>query len=149
MQTGIKPLPNQLGVGGWFWAGNYKMERYFYILHRVTGIGLLLFAFFHLFETTVFRTQGQSVWEMTMRFLDNPLFEAGLILVSLAFAIHSLNGLRLIIQELGFLIGKPQRPVYPFSDAMRRKRGVTMIFMVLIFLLMAVFIVNLLIGGAG
>jgi succinate dehydrogenase / fumarate reductase, cytochrome b subunit len=149
MQTEVKPRPNQLGAGGWFWAGNYKLERYLFILHRVTGLGLLLFALFHLFETTVFRIQGQPVWEMTMKFLANPVFEVGLILVALAFAIHALNGARLIIQELGYLLGKPKRPVYPFSDAIRRKRGITMIFMAVIFILIVVFIINLFMGGAG
>jgi succinate dehydrogenase / fumarate reductase, cytochrome b subunit len=149
MQSAVKPRPNQLGAGGWFWAGNYKLERYLYILHRVTGLGLLLFAFFHLIETTFFRIQGQSIWEMTMQLLHNPIFEAGLILVALAFAIHALNGARLMIQELGFLLGKPQRPVYPFSDAVRRKRIITMIFMALIFILIVAFIVNFLMEGAG
>jgi len=149
MQTEIKPRPNQLGVGGWFWAGNYKLERYLYILHRVTGLGILLFFAFHLFETTVFRIQGESVWEMTMRFLGNPAFEVGLILVSFAFAIHALNGLRLIIQELGYWLGKPIRPVYPFSDAIRRKRGRSMIFMAVMVIVIVVFFVNRVMGGAG
>jgi succinate dehydrogenase / fumarate reductase cytochrome b subunit len=149
MQTEVKPRRNQLGAGGWFWAGNYKLERYLFILHRVTGLGLLLFALFHLFETTVFRIQGQPVWEMTMKFLANPIFEVGLILVALAFTIHALNGARLIIQELGYLLGKPKRPVYPFSDAIRRKRGITMVFMAAIFILIMVFIINLFMGGAG
>jgi succinate dehydrogenase / fumarate reductase, cytochrome b subunit len=148
MQTEVKPRPNQLGIGGWFWGGNYKIERYLYILHRVTGVGLILFAMFHLFETTVMRNQGESVWEMTMRFLANPIFEIGLILVGFAFVIHMLNGARLIVQELGYLLGRPQRPVYPYSDAIRRKRGTTMIFMAVIIVLMVVFVLNRFIGGA-
>jgi succinate dehydrogenase / fumarate reductase cytochrome b subunit len=148
MQTEVKPRPNQLGIGGWFWGGNYKIERYLYILHRVTGVGLILFAMFHLFETTVMRNQGESVWEMTMRFLENPIFEIGLILVGFAFVIHMLNGARLIIQELGYLLGRPKRPVYPYSDAIRRKRGITMIFMAVIIVLMVVFVLNRFIGGA-
>ncbi len=149
MQTEVKPRPNQLGAGGWFWAGNYKLERYLYILHRITGLGMLLFVAAHLFETTVFRIQGESVWAMTMRFLENPLFEVGLILVSFAFVIHALNGARLIIQELGYMLGKPKRPVYPYSDALRRKRGITMIFMAVMIVLIAVFFLNRVIGGAG
>jgi succinate dehydrogenase / fumarate reductase cytochrome b subunit len=149
MQNEVKPRPNQLGIGGWFWGGNYKLERYLYILHRVTGVGLILFAIFHLFETTVMRSQGESVWEATMRFLANPIFEIGLILVGFAFVIHMLNGARLIIQELGFLLGKPLRPVYPYSDAIRRKRVFTMIIMAVIIILLIVFVINILIGGAG
>jgi len=148
MQNEVRPRPNQLGIGGWFWGGNYKLERYLYILHRVTGLGLLLFAMFHLFETTVMRIQDKSVWEMTMRFLANPIFEIGLILVALAFVIHMLNGARLIIQELGFLMGKPERPVYPYSDAIRRKRGITMVFIAVIIVLIIVFLLNRVIGGA-
>ena len=149
MQNEVKPRPNQLGIGGWIWGGNYKLERYLYILHRVTGVGLILFAMFHLFETTVMRMQGESVWETTMRFLANPVFEIGLILVGFAFVIHMLNGARLIIQELGFLLGKPERPVYPYSDAIRRKRGFTMIFMGLIVVLLVAFIINFFMGGAA
>jgi succinate dehydrogenase / fumarate reductase cytochrome b subunit len=149
MQNGVKPRPNQLGIGGWFWGGNYKLERYLYILHRVTGVGLILFAMFHLFETTVMRSQGESVWEATMRFLANPIFEIGLILVAFAFVIHMLNGARLIIQELGFLLGRPERPVYPYSDAIRRKRLFTMIIMAVIVILLIVFIINILMGGAA
>lgn len=148
MQNEVKPRPNQLGIGGWIWGGNYKLERYLYILHRVTGVGLILFAMFHLFETTVERMQGKEVWEMTMDFLANPIFEIGLILVGFAFVIHMVNGARLMIQELGFLLGKPERPVYPYSDAFRRKRVFTMIFMVLIVVLLVVFIINFLMGGA-
>jgi succinate dehydrogenase / fumarate reductase, cytochrome b subunit len=149
MQNEIKPRPNQLGAGGWFWAGNYKLERYLYILHRITGLGMALFLLFHLIETTFFRMQGESMWEATMRLLHNPLFEIGLVLVSFAFVIHALNGIRLLIQELGFMLGKPKRPVYPFSDAPRRKRGFTMVFIALIIVLLIVFFLNRFIGGAA
>lgn len=147
MQAEIQHRSNLLGAGGWFWGGNYKVERYLYIIHRVTGLGILLFAFFHLIETTFFRIQGQSVWQMTMNLLDKPYFEVGLILVSFAFAIHALNGLRLILMEFGFIMGKPKRPVYPFSDALRRKRGYTFAFGAVIVILMLVFLLNRFVGG--
>jgi succinate dehydrogenase/fumarate reductase cytochrome b subunit len=83
-----------------------------------------------------------------MKFLANPIFEIGLILVALAFVIHMLNGARLIIQELGFLMGKAKRPVYPYSDAIRRKRGITMVFIAVIIILIIVFLLNRVIGGA-
>jgi succinate dehydrogenase / fumarate reductase, cytochrome b subunit len=143
----VKPRPNLLGAGGWFWGGNYKIERYMYIVHRVTGLGIILFGFFHLIETTFFRSQGQSVWEMTMQFLENPIFEVGLILVSLAFVIHALNGLRLILMELGFLLGKPKRPVFPYQDALRKKRAYTLIVIAVVVILLIVFLLNRVLGG--
>ncbi len=136
-----KHYPNRLGAGGWFWAGNYKAERYYFILHRVTGLGLLLFGFFHLIETTFFRIQGESVWETTMRLLQKPWFEAGLVLVSLAFVFHALNGLRLILLEFGIGLGRPKRPVYPFQDALRRNRIITVAAAAVIVALILVFLI--------
>lgn len=147
-QSLFKHRPNMLGSAGWFWGGNYKIERYLYILHRVTGLGLILFAFFHLIETTFFRIQGQEVWEMTTGFLKHPVFEIGLILVSFAFVIHALNGLRLILMEFGFGLGKPRRPIYPYRDALRSKRVYTVLVIVIIVVLLAVFLLNRFMGGA-
>ncbi|HEX7364913.1 MAG TPA: hypothetical protein VF366_07100 [Dehalococcoidia bacterium] len=143
----IQPRPNQLGIIGWFYAGNYKLERYLYILHRVTGLGILLFLVFHLTATTFFRIQGEEVWNAAMGFLSNPLFKAGEYLVAAAFAIHMLNGFRLILQELGFLMAKPVPPIYPFSDSLRKKRRWTMAFIGVIVLLCVIFFYDFIIGG--
>ena len=115
----IQPRRNYLGVGGWVWAGNYKLERYLYILHRVTGLGILLFLLLHLIMTTVFRIQGQDVWEATMTILHNPWFKIGEYLVVVAFVYHALNGLRLILQELGFAHGA----TYPTNLSISRTRS--------------------------
>ena len=145
----IRPRQNNLGIAGWIWAGNYKLERYLYILHRVTGLGLILFGIFHLTATTIFRVQGVAVWKDTMAFLDNPLFRAGEFLVVVAFAFHALNGLRLIIQELGFALGKPIPPIYPFKDAPRRKRLLTLIIMAAVMVLVIFFFIDFSAGGWG
>ena len=143
----IPPRQNYLGAGGWVWAGSYKLERYLYLLHRVTGLGILLFGIFHLIETTFFRIQGQNMWQATMAFLDNPWFEAGLYLVAVAFVYHALNGLRLILQQLGFALGKPTRPIYPYKDALRKKRPWTMAMIAVIVILALVFLFDFTIGG--
>ena len=136
----IQPRQNYLGAGGWVWGGRYGLERYLYILHRITGLGMLLFLIFHLIETTFFRIQGQSVWEATMALLQNPWFEVGIYLVAVAFVYHALNGLRLILQELGFALGKPTRPIYPYKDALRKKRPWTMAMLAVIVILALVFL---------
>ena len=143
----VQRRQNYLGVGGWVWAGNYKLERYLYILHRVTGLGMILFGIFHLIETTFFRIQGQNVWEATMAFLEKPWFEAGLYLVALAFVFHALNGLRLILQEFGFTLGKPTRPIFPFTDALRRRRLITAAIIGIIAVLALVFLLDFIIVG--
>ncbi|MGB8706812.1 MAG: succinate dehydrogenase, cytochrome b556 subunit [Dehalococcoidia bacterium] len=143
----IRPRQNYLGVGGWVWAGNYKLERYLYILHRVTGLGILLFLLVHLIVTTFFRIQGQEVWEKAMTVLNNPLFKTGEYLVVVAFVYHALNGLRLILQELGFMMAKPIPPIYPYSDSLRKKRTWTMAIIGIIIILCLVFFYDFIVGG--
>jgi len=143
----IRPRQNYLGVGGWVWAGNYKLERYLYILHRVTGLGILLFLLVHLIVTTFFRIQGQEVWEKAMTVLNNPLFKTGEFLVAVAFVYHALNGLRLLLQELGLLMAKPIPPIYPYSDSLRKKRLWTMAIIGIIIILCLVFFYDFIVGG--
>ena len=132
---------NYLGWRGWVWAGRYKLERYLYLLHRITGLGLVLYFMLHLCVMTIFRIQGQDIYEALMRLFANPVFKTGEYLVFAAFILHGLNGIRLILQELGFMLGKPKPPVYPYKDSLRRKRPITiaMIFLVLIFAAVVLF----------
>jgi len=125
------PLQNRLGIKGWAWAGRYKMERYLYTLHRITGFGLLAYAALHLVANGS-RLWGEGSWESTMNFLSNPGFKVGEYLVMAAFIIHALNGGRLMLQHLGFTLGKPKPPVYPYVDAMRRRRPLVWVLLALI-----------------
>jgi len=143
----MQPRQNYLGPGGWVWAGKYKLERYLYLLHRITGLGILLFLILHLCMTTIFRIQGQDVWEATMALLRNPWFKIGEYLVCAAFIYHALNGLRLILQELGFALGRPTPPVYPYKDALRKKRPWTIAMIAVIAILALVFFYDFIVGG--
>jgi len=97
--------------------------------------------------TTIFRIQGQDVWEATMTILHNPWFKVGEYLVVIAFSYHALNGLRLIIQELGFALGKPSPPIYPFKDSLRKKRPVTIVMAAVVVIIAAAFLFDFLAGG--
>ena len=143
----IQPRQNYLGIRGWIWGGNYKIERYLYLLHRVTGLGLILFGVIHLTLTTFYRIQGQGIWEATMSVVENPLFKFGEYLVVFAFVIHASNGLRLILQELGFALGRPKPPIYPYKDALRKKRALTMVMIAIIIILALVFLFDFAMGG--
>ena len=143
----IQPRQNNLGPGGWVWAGKYGLERYLYILHRITGLGLILFVIIHLIMTTVFRIQGQDVWQATMTILHNPWFKFGEYLVAVAFIYHALNGLRLILQELGLLMGRPTPPIYPYKDSLRKMRPLTIAMAVVIVILALVFLFDFIAGG--
>ncbi len=124
-------LPNRLGIKGWAWAGRYTLERYLYTLHRLTGLGLLLYITLHLVANG-FRIPGEESWEDTMAFLGSPGFRVGEYLVMAAFTFHALNGGRLILQHLGYTLGKPKPPVYPYVDSMRRRRPITWVMLTVI-----------------
>ena len=144
----IQPRQNYLGPGGWVWGGNYGIERYLYLLHRITGLGLILFVIIHLILTTFFRIQGQNVWEATMALMSNPWFAVGEYLVVIAFIYHALNGLRLTLNELGFGLGRPIPPIYPYTDALRRKRPWTITMVAVIVILAVVVLIEFVAGGS-
>jgi succinate dehydrogenase / fumarate reductase cytochrome b subunit len=128
---GKTPLPNRLGIIGWAWAGRYKIERYLYTLHRLTGVGLAAYITIHLMANG-FRLGGEDNWTDIMNLFGNPGFKVGEYLVMAAFIIHALNGGRLILQHLGITLGKPKPPKYPYVDSLRRKRSLTWVMLALI-----------------
>ena len=113
---------NSLGIAGWLYGGRYGADRYVYALHRVTGLGMLCYFLMHIFVTGS-RAGGEAKWEGWMGFFaQNPLFAIGEFLVFLAFLFHAINGIRLILVELGLLIGKPGLPSYPYGYSTLRQR---------------------------
>jgi len=130
---------NNLGLLGWLWAGRYGIERYLYILHRITGVALILYLFLHIYETGL-RLQGQDVWDRLMATFNAPIFKALEYLLFAAFIFHALNGFRLILTELGLFLGRPCRPVYPYRNSLVRQRPLMWALMILA----AIFII---IGG--
>ena len=132
---------NNLGIVGWLYGGRYGADRYIYALHRVTGLGMLCYFLMHIFVTgRRLGPEGQEQWEAAMEFFHNPLFAIGEFLVFMAFIFHAVNGIRLIFVELGFLVGKPGLPAYPYGYSTLRQRPV----MIGVFCIVAV-----LVGIAG
>ncbi len=122
--------PNRLGLAGWLAGGRWGPERYLYTLHRVTGLGILLYFVLHIFVTSS-RVFGQAAWERAMTQVGGPIFKIGEYLVFAAFCYHALNGIRLVTVELGFGIGPPIEPVYPYRTSVGRQRPLAVIAMIL------------------
>ena len=118
----LKIRKNKLGIVGWVFGGRYGAERYIYALHRITGLGILFYFLLHIFVTGS-RAGGAEKWESWMNlFAQSPFFAIGEFLVFLAFIFHAVNGIRLILVELGLLIGKPGLPTYPYDYSTQRQR---------------------------
>lgn len=133
-------LKNNLGILGWLSGGRYGAERYAYALHRLSGLGILAYFLMHIFVTGS-RVSGHEKWDQTMASFGTPLFKIGEFLVFLAFAYHAINGIRLIMVELAYMVGKPGLPSYPYQYSTLRQRPLFVVVMVLAAVLM-------IIGGA-
>lgn len=113
--------PNRLGIRGWVAGGRWGYERYLYGLHRVTGLGLVAYFVMHIFVTSA-RALGPESWDQAMNVVSGPLFRVGEYAVFAAFAFHAINGIRLAVIELGYAVGRPIEPVYPYATSVNHQR---------------------------
>ncbi len=126
--------PNNLGLPGWAYGGRYPIERYLYTLQRITGLGILLYLPMHLIVTG--QKLEQKSWEFVMYQVTRGFLPLGEFLVFVGAVFHALNGIRLILTELGLFLPIPKRPVYPYTAALHKQRPAVY----LMFLLAAVII---------
>jgi succinate dehydrogenase / fumarate reductase cytochrome b subunit len=113
--------PNRLGIRGWVVGGRWGFERYLYTLHRLSGLALLAYFVMHIFVTSA-RALGPDSWDQAMGVVSGPLFTIGEYLVFAAFAFHAVNGIRLAAIELGYAVGRPIEPIYPYATSVGRQR---------------------------
>jgi len=123
-----EPLASELrkAITGWFIPFRYNLERWAYALQRITGIGVTAYFLAHIVETgnvvgglSVWNTPSvgfaRDAWTATFQFLENPLFDMGLIVIGFMLSYHTINGIRLTLTEFGFLQGKASRPDFPYQ----------------------------------
>jgi succinate dehydrogenase / fumarate reductase cytochrome b subunit len=127
---GNKQYDNHLGIVGWLGGGRWGLERYLYILHRLTGLGILMFFLLHIFASSV-RMYGPETWNAAMVILKNPVFKLGEFFVFVAFAFHALNGIRLIFIELGLAVGKAEEPIFPYKSSLNNQKPLMLVVMVI------------------
>jgi succinate dehydrogenase / fumarate reductase cytochrome b subunit len=128
--------PRRLGLLGWLGGGRRGLEAYLYVLHRLSGLALLLFLSMHIFVTSV-RLFGEEAWATLLETTHSPVFQFLEYLAFAGFAFHAINGVRLLIVELGFGIGRPDQPVYPYRGSVHRQRPLMIVTMVLAAVLIA------------
>jgi succinate dehydrogenase / fumarate reductase cytochrome b subunit len=66
--------------------------------HRASGLGVLLFLFLHIVETSTVLL-GPEVYDFTQTFYANLPAKIGEVLLMAALVYHSLNGLRVIVMD--------------------------------------------------
>jgi succinate dehydrogenase / fumarate reductase cytochrome b subunit len=128
--------PNRLGLKGWVVGGRWGVERYLFILHRLSGLGLVVYFLMHIVVTSS-RALGVDWWERAMGAVSGGVFTIGEFLIVAGFAFHAANGIRLVLIELGWLTGKAEEPIYPYKSSLNVQRP----FMIVMMILAAVVIV--------
>ena len=104
----------------WALRSPKNLEKLALFAQRVSGVGLLVYLFFHIFVTGTI-TSGQVVWDGLMGMLLNPLAHLGELLVAVGATFHGINGVRVLLLELTSLVGRPIRPDYPYKVQMLNK----------------------------
>jgi succinate dehydrogenase cytochrome b556 subunit len=98
-----------------------NLEKLALLAQRLSGVGLLVYLFFHIFVTSSV-VSGEQVWAGIMDLLFNPLAHIGELLVVVGATFHGINGIRVMLLELTSLAGKPLRPDYPYKVQSLGKR---------------------------
>jgi succinate dehydrogenase / fumarate reductase cytochrome b subunit len=126
-------MRSRLGIWGWVRAGRLNIERYLFTMHRITGVILVFYLFLHIIVTST-RAFGKERWESVKQFLGMHTTFTHILEYCLIVAVvyHGLNGLRLIFTELGFFIGRPKRPVYPYVASSLAAPRIFMIILMII-----------------
>ena len=106
----------------WFVTYRYHLGRWSYVLQRVSGIAVTGYFLAHIVETgnvvggvsdwsTPSMALAGDVWAATLLFLDNPTFDAGLVVTGFMLVFHTINGVRLTLTEFGLLCNLIQRSI--------------------------------------
>jgi succinate dehydrogenase / fumarate reductase cytochrome b subunit len=82
-------------IGMWAW-----------ILHRLTGLGLVFYIFIHIVLMSTSLLRGQQAFDATLSYLmGHPVFQVLETLVLGAALYHGFNGIRILLFDLGVGIG--------------------------------------------
>ena len=83
-------IPRQLGGTYRYFTGSLA-----YVLHRVTGLGLIFFLFFHIISITKANASPEA-YDLMIRRMQEPDFKLGELALFAALLFHGLNGMRII-----------------------------------------------------
>jgi succinate dehydrogenase / fumarate reductase cytochrome b subunit len=69
-----------------------------WLLHRATGIGILLFLVIHVVDTAIV-IYWPALYDHALNLYRNPVFRVAELLIFFSVLFHGLNGLRIIVQD--------------------------------------------------
>ena len=85
-----------------FWPTNMKTGMWAWVGHRLTGLVLVAYVFLHLsFISTASMAEGGADFDVLMETTSQPLFVAMDFLLVIVVIYHAMNGLRVVLFDLG------------------------------------------------
>jgi succinate dehydrogenase / fumarate reductase cytochrome b subunit len=75
------------GRGQWLW-----------VLHRVSGVAVILFLFAHIVDTAVIGW-GEEAYNTVMEAYENPIVRLMELFLVLAVVYHAINGVRIMVMD--------------------------------------------------
>lgn len=84
----------------------YRTGMWSYVLHRVSGVAITLFLLMHIWEITSVTRGGAAGFNAQMALLESRVFVIGEWLLFLAISFHGVNGVRLMLHDLGWGVRK-------------------------------------------
>ncbi len=85
-----------------FWPTNMKTGMWAWVGHRLTGLVLVAYVFLHLsFISTASMAEGGADFDALMETTSQPLFVAMDFLLVIVVIYHAMNGLRVVLFDLG------------------------------------------------
>ena len=112
---------NKEGIKGMINPTRYGIERFAYLLMRLTGLGLLAYFVAHIYETSNI-LRGKIGWQEFLAITQTPEGHIILAIVIGMCVFHTVNGIRVMLGHGGIGVGKPTRPDYPYFPQSQNAR---------------------------
>lgn len=87
----------------------YRTGMWSYVLHRFSGLAILLFLLMHIWEITSVNRGGVAGFDAAMAATMKPILAVGEWLLFLALVFHGINGMRLMLHDLGYGVRSQKR----------------------------------------
>jgi succinate dehydrogenase / fumarate reductase cytochrome b subunit len=111
------------GRGVLEWFRRLNLERIYFVIHRLTGIYLVLYIFPRPYLVLL-----SGSWEEALRLDMTPIGKMLAIIFIFSILFHGINGLRIVLIELGLISGRPLRhPIKPIPALRANKLHLTLI----------------------
>lgn len=98
------------GVSGWTDPRGRRLGGLAFLLNRVTGLGVLLYLYLHLFILSTL-VRGAESWDAFVSFALNPVVLVLDVILLAGLLIHGLNGIRVTLVGFGLVLNR-QRAMF-------------------------------------